>query len=183
MHQIDPQMQHLQPAVTWYLLNNVLPLLATKDRREEGGVCSVHLVSPKKTISQRMLRPTCALDYVLRLNSQTKVIRFLRTFDAINSSARQFQTKLELPAALEALDGSLIPQKKPSAAQAGNDADAYWSATTRAISQAYCSQYAMQMGFFVYRSRKSRTVGDAFKNAGFWGRSDLWKQISERLVG
>jgi hypothetical protein len=133
---------------------------------------------PQNTISQRILRPTlCALDQVLRVNSETKVIRFLRTVDAINSTARQFQTKFGLPAVLGALDGSLIPQKKPSAAQAGNDADAYWSYKGHVASLllAICDAN----GHFLYINAGSPgTVGDA----GLWGRSDLWKQIQEGLL-
>jgi hypothetical protein len=131
---------------------------------------------PQNTFSQRILRPTCALDQVLRLNSETKVIRFPRSVDAINSTSRQFQTKFGLPAVLGALDGSLIPQKKPSAAQAGNDADAYLSykGHVASLMLAICDAN----GLFLYIIASPRTVGDV----GLWGRSDLWKQIQEGLL-
>jgi hypothetical protein len=57
----------------------------------------------------------------------TKKIRWPRTDVALLATCDRFQTKYGLPGCMGAIDGSVIPMKKPTHEQAGGDADAYWN--------------------------------------------------------
>jgi hypothetical protein len=56
-----------------------------------------------------------------------EIAHALETFKLPRSPRSHHPDDHPLFPVLGALDGSLIPQKKPSAAQARSDADAYWS--------------------------------------------------------
>lgn len=79
--------------------------------------------------------------------------------------------------AIGAVDGSLIPQRKPSSAQAQGDADALWSykGSPASLLLAICDAN----GRLLYvNAGAPGTVGDA----GLWGCSDLCRLIQEGLL-
>ena len=89
---------------------------------------------------------------------------------------RGFSSRWGLPY-VGAVDGSLIPQRKPSSQQAGGDADADWShkGHTASLLLAICDAD----GLFLYvNAGAPGTVGDA----GLWSRCDLSAAIASGML-
>ena len=62
----------------------------------------------------------------LFVNGETKVIRFPKTKEELHASLLLNSEDNLLPGCFGAIDGSLIPCRKPTAKQAGGDTDAYY---------------------------------------------------------
>jgi DDE superfamily endonuclease len=79
---------------------------------------------PHNTFTESVLRPS--LDAMLKalfVNKDTKVIRMPKTKDALDKAMEQFP---DLPGCVGAIDGSLIPCRKPTRKMAGGDTDAFY---------------------------------------------------------
>jgi hypothetical protein len=69
-----------------------------------------------------------------------KNVRFPRTEDAMNRIMAGFEERFCLPRRIGAIDGTVIPMKKPSRAATGGDSDAYW----------YYKGFPAMLGLFVF---------------------------------
>jgi hypothetical protein len=82
---------------------------------------------PNNTFTSSILRPTIAALHKVRVQHEsTKTIVWPSSPAELQAVADGFLTKYGLPGCVGAIDGSLIPQKKPKSAAAGGDADAYY---------------------------------------------------------
>jgi hypothetical protein len=80
---------------------------------------------PHNTFTSRILRSTVnALHKVLVQDEQTQTIVWPSSPAELQAVADGFLSRYGLPGCVGAIDGSLIPQKKPKSAAAGGDADA-----------------------------------------------------------
>lgn len=115
---------------------------------------------PHNSISEICVKPLlAALETALLEVPETKQIRFPRALAEQRRVVREFKNRWHLPA-IGAVDGSLIPQRKPSSMQAGGDADAFWSykGSPASLLLAICDAN----GRFLYvNAGAPGTVGDA----------------------
>jgi hypothetical protein len=82
---------------------------------------------PHCSISELCLHPTIrALQFALLQQDETKCVRWPKTEAQQVLVMDRFMNAYELPGCLGAIDGSLIPQRKPTKAQANQDADSYY---------------------------------------------------------
>lgn len=82
---------------------------------------------PHNTVTACILRPVIkALYKVLVVDAETSEIVWPSTPHGIQGVVDGFRTKYGLPGCAGAIDGSLIPMKKPLKKQVGGDADAFW---------------------------------------------------------
>lgn len=131
---------------------------------------------PHNSVSEICVKPVlAALEHALLVVPETKQIRFPRAAAEQRRVVREFKNNWKLPA-VGAVDGSLIPQRKPSREQAQGDSDAFWSykGSPASLLLAICDAN----GRFLYvNAGAPGTVGDA----GLWSRSDLCQLIEEGL--
>jgi hypothetical protein len=72
-------------------------------------------------------RGVAAIRKVSYLNRGTKVIRWPRTAAQLLRTSDSFRMQCHLPRCVGAIDGSVIPLRKPTSKQSGGDADAFWN--------------------------------------------------------
>ncbi len=83
--------------------------------------------TPHNTICASILRPTVrALHQVLVVDADTKVINWPSTASQLSAVVDGFKSKMGMPGCAGAIDGSLIPLKKPKKETVGGDADAFY---------------------------------------------------------
>ena len=132
---------------------------------------------PHNSISEVCLGPgLTALEQALCDSPDTKTVRFPRIAADLRKTMRQFSSKWHLPV-VGAVDGCLIPQRKPSSSQAGGDADAFWSykGSPASLLLAICDA----KGRFLYVNVGAPgSVGDA----RLWARSDLCSRIEGGML-
>ena len=82
---------------------------------------------PHNSLSVCILRPSLDAMYeCLFVEPDTKVIKFPRTKEELDKALNEEGGKFTLPGCIGAIDGSLIPCKKPTKKQADGDTDAYY---------------------------------------------------------
>ena len=82
---------------------------------------------PHNSLSVVVIRPTLDAMYeALFVSAETKLIRFPKNQEEINLCIERNSADNRLPGCLGAIDGSLIPCRKPTRAQAKGDTDAYY---------------------------------------------------------
>ena len=134
---------------------------------------SLKLGVPQNTISSLILRKTIlALKYVLIQDPLTKEIKFPSTEAEVRGVMQGFSEKYGLPCVLGAIDGSLIPMRKPTREQTGGDRDAYWCYKGH-IASLLLSIVDVN-GLFLYASAGAPgCMGDA----GLWATAELKTQL------
>jgi hypothetical protein len=129
----------------------------------------------QNSISTVIIHPTVhALQTVFIDNSETKNIRFASGVQELAEIMAGFQKRYKLPGVIGALDGTLVPQKKPAKEQSGGDTKAWWSykGCTASLMLAVCDAHHRLLWV---SAGAQGMVGDA----GLYKRSSLAKKINE----
>jgi hypothetical protein len=83
---------------------------------------------PHNSISQCCIhRGVAVLRYVFMVNAATKNVKWPRSSAQLLQTQSAFKSKFKLPGCVGAIDGSVIPIKKPPASLTGGDSDCYWN--------------------------------------------------------
>lgn len=133
--------------------------------------------APHNSISRCILHPTLkAMLTSLFHDPDTRVINFPRTEDELKAVMSDYHELHSMPGCIGAIDGSGIPQRKPTKVQAGGDRDAWWMYKGHVASLLLAIVDAK--GLFLYVSSGSpSTAGDA----GLWARSALKAKFDDGL--
>jgi hypothetical protein len=132
---------------------------------------------PQNTISSTILRATLeALKQYLVKDPNTRTIKLPTTADDLSGLLAAFHQRFRIPCIVGAVDGSLIPMRKPSAIQAGGDTAAYWcyKGHVASLLLAVCDANG---SFWYINAGSPGSAGDA----GLWSRCRLNSLIEEGL--
>jgi hypothetical protein len=117
------------------------------------------------------------LRQIFTVNENTKNIKWPRQPDDIRRTKQGFMAKYQLPGCLLAVDGSLIPQRKPTREQANQDQDSYFGYKGVVCSLLLCCCDS-DLIFRYVNAGAPGCVGDS----GLFSRSQLKDQIDQGLL-
>jgi hypothetical protein len=133
---------------------------------------------PHSSISELCLHPTVrALRYVFLEKAETKNICWPKTDVEQLRVMQGFRTAYGVPGCLGVIDGSLIPQRKPTKAQANQDADSYYG-YKGGIASLLLAVCDADLQFTYVSAGAPACVGDA----GLFSRCRLMGYLDEGLM-
>jgi hypothetical protein len=119
----------------------------------------------------------CVVRHLFLVNPPTKNIRWPRDETAQATVMQGFKDRCKVPGCLGAIDGSLIPMKKPSRQQANQDSDSYYG-YKGGIASLLLAVCDINMRFTYVNAGAPACVGDA----GLFSRSRLHNLIQVGLM-
>jgi hypothetical protein len=133
---------------------------------------------PPDSIRMICLHPTVrALAHIFTKDGDSKHILWPSTPAAQQEVMNGFKRKYQLPGCLGAIDGSLIPQRKPTKEQANQDADSYYG-YKGGIASLLLAVCDADLKFTYVSTGAPACVGDA----GLFGRSQLKIRLDEGML-
>jgi hypothetical protein len=133
---------------------------------------------PHNSISEIVLHPTVrALRRVLFEEEATKNIRWPKEAEDQRRVMQGFRNRFQLPGCIGAIDGSIIPQRKPTKVQANQDTDSYYG-YKGGIASLLLAVCDADMRLLYVNAGAPACVGDA----GLFGRSRLKVNIDAGIL-
>jgi hypothetical protein len=133
---------------------------------------------PHSSIAVVVLKPTVSvLRWLFIINPATKIIKWPKEVEEQQRVMKGFRDRCNVPGCIGAIDGSLIPMKKPTKQQANQDSDSYYG-YKGGIASLLLAVCDIKMRFIYVNAGAPACVGDA----GLFQRSRLGHLIREGLL-
>jgi hypothetical protein len=133
---------------------------------------------PHNSIAELCLHPTVfVLDWLFCKSAQIKDIKWPSDEESKQRVMKGFRDKCWVPGCVGAIDGSLVPQRKPTKEQAKQDTDSYYGYKEGKASLllAVCD---IHMRFTYVNAGTPACVGDA----GLFGTCQLGERVRDGLL-